>query len=151
MRALRGSRARSALAGSIAAVVWGLQEPIDQRVFRCDYSDVAVLGKALTRRRPWWPLGLTVHALNGALFGLAYNDVRGRTRSRPVTSAVAMSLAEHVLLYPSTYLVDRWHPARRKRGVPPLLRNPRAFAQATWRHALFGVVLGVLADAFARR
>jgi hypothetical protein len=29
--------------------------------------------------------------------------------------------------------------------VPPLLTNPRAFAQATWRHALFGSVLGRLA------
>jgi hypothetical protein len=29
--------------------------------------------------------------------------------------------------------------------VPPLLTNPRAFAQATWRHALFGVALGMLA------
>jgi MFS family permease len=30
-------------------------------------------------------------------------------------------------------------------GVPPLLTNPRAFAQATWRHALFGIVFGRLA------
>ena len=31
-------------------------------------------------------------------------------------------------------------------GVPPLLTNRRAFAQATWRHALFGAVLGRLPE-----
>ena len=53
-----------------------------------------------------------------------------------------MALAEHVALYPLCAIVDRHHPARGERGIPPLLRNPRAFAQATWRHLLFGVLLG---------
>jgi hypothetical protein len=34
------------------------------------------------------------------------------------------------------------HPARRQ--LPQLAGNRRAFAQATWRHLLFGVVLGEL-------
>jgi hypothetical protein len=55
-----------------------------------------------------------------------------------------MALAEHVALYPLSGLLDRYHPARGEPGVPPLLRNARAFAQATWRHAVFGVVLGRL-------
>jgi hypothetical protein len=50
-----------------------------------------------------------------------------------------------VTLYPLTALVDRYHPARGEPGIPPLARNPRAFAQATARHALFGVLLGRLA------
>ena len=57
-----------------------------------------------------------------------------------------MALAEHVVLYPLTGLVDRYHPARGTPGIPPLLTNTRAFAQATWRHALFGVILGRLAS-----
>ena len=56
-----------------------------------------------------------------------------------------MALVEDVALYPLSYFVDRYHPARGERGIPPLLTNPRAFAQATWRHALFGAVLGKLA------
>ena len=59
--------------------------------------------------------------------------------------ALGMAIAEHVALYPLCYLIDRYHPARGEPGVPPLLTNPRAFAQATWRHALFGTVLGRLA------
>ena len=56
-----------------------------------------------------------------------------------------MALAQHVALYPLTYFVDRFHPARGESGVPALLTNPRAFGQATWRHAFFGAVLGRLA------
>jgi hypothetical protein len=39
-------------------------------------------------------------------------------------------------------LVERYHPARG--DLPKLWGSPRALAQATWRHALFGVVLGAL-------
>ena len=49
----RMSRLRSAAAGAVAATVWGLAEPLDQRLLRCDYSDVAVLGKAVTRGPGW--------------------------------------------------------------------------------------------------
>ena len=38
-------RLRAAAAGAVAAVVWGLQEPLDRRVFGCDYSDVLFLGR----------------------------------------------------------------------------------------------------------
>ena len=138
-------RLRSAAAGATAATVWALQEPLDQRLLRCDYSDVAVLGKALTRGTGWRAAGLAIHALNGALFGLAHYEL---CRMLPVASrklALGMALAEHVSLYPFCSLVDRYHPARGEPGIPPLLTNWRAFTQATWRHALFGTLLGRLA------
>ena len=138
-------RVRSALIGASAATVWGLQEPLDKRVFRSDYSDVAVLGKAVTRGAAWPAVGITAHALNGALFGLAFHEARRRTSLSPRTLALAMALTEHVVLYPLSYFIDRFHPARGEPGVPLLLKNPRAFAQATWRHTLFGLVLGRLA------
>lgn len=123
--------------------MWALQEPLDQRVFRCDYSDVAILGKGITRGLSWRRVGLTLHVANGALFGLAYHEARRRLPgSRPRRLALGMALAEHVALYPLSYFIDPYHPARGERGIPPLLQNRRAFAQATWRHALFGLVLG---------
>jgi hypothetical protein len=139
------TRVRAAAAGAVAAAVWALQEPLDQRVFRCDYSDVAVLGKALTRGRLWWPSGFAVHLANGALFGLAYREVRQRRALHPTRLAVTMALGEHIALYPLCAFVDRFHPARGTPGIPTLFTNARAFAQATWRHVLFGVVLGGLA------
>jgi hypothetical protein len=139
------SRLRSALAGGAAALVWALEEPLDERVFRCDYSDVALLGKAVTRGPRWRIAGLAVHVTNGALFGVAFHEARRFCPGSAARLAVGMALVEHVTLYPLTYFVDHYHPARGERGVPPLLTNPRAFAQATWRHALFGTVLGRLA------
>jgi hypothetical protein len=134
-----------ALAGAVAATAWALLEPIDRRVFRCDYSDVALLGKAVTRGPLWRPAGLAIHAVNGALFGLAFDQARRRVPVDGRRLAFGMALAEHVALYPLSYFADRFHPARGEEGIPPLLTNGRAFAQATARHALFGVLLGRLA------
>jgi hypothetical protein len=139
------SRLRSAFAGAAAASVWAVQEPLDQRILRCDYSDVALLGKAVTSGPRWRAAGFAIHAVNGAAFGLAYDEVRRRSRVDSRRLAVGMAVGEHLALYPLGGLVDRFHPRRGAPGIPPLLTNPRAFAQATWRHALFGAVLGRLA------
>lgn len=139
------SRTRAALSGAAAAFLWGALEPIDQRVFRCDYSDIALLGKAITRGRRWRAAGFALHAANGAIFGLVYREARCRTLVAPRQLALGLALLEHVSLYPLAYFVDRHHPARGEPGIPPLLANPRAFGQATVRHALFGALLGRLA------
>ena len=139
------SRARSATSGTVAALTWAALEPLDQRILGCDYSDIAVLGKGVTRGQHWRTAGLAIHALNGALFGLAFHEARTRVPVGPRKLALGMALAEHVALYPLCSLIDRYHPARGEPGVPPLLTNPRAFAQATCRHAVFGAVLGRLA------
>jgi hypothetical protein len=47
-----------------------------------------------------------------------------------------------VALWPAGQLVDRYHPARGE--LTSLGDNARAFAQATWRHLLFGTILGEL-------
>jgi hypothetical protein len=121
-------RLRAAVAGSAAAVVWGAQEPLDQRVFGCDYSDVLFLGRGHRS------VGFVVHAANGALFGLAFDAVRRRVDVDQRRIALALALGEHLALWPFIGLVDR-----------SLVTSPRAFAQATYRHALFGFVLGRLA------
>jgi len=121
-------RLRAAAAGAAAAAVWGLQEPLDQRVFGCDYSDVLTVG--FGRR----PLGFAVHIANGALFGVAFDAVRRRMDVDQRKLALGMAIAEHAVLWPLIAMVDR-----------KLVTSPRAYAQATYRHALFGFVLGRLA------
>lgn len=140
------ARLRAAGAGAVAATVWGLLEPVDQRLLGYDYSDVAVLGKGVTRGPHWRAVGFALHAANGAVFGLAFDELRRRLPVNARRLAVGLAVAEHLTLYPLCYFIDRYHPARGEPGIPPLLRSPRAFAQATWRHALFGTVLGRLAD-----
>jgi hypothetical protein len=136
-------RLRAAAAGAVAALVWGALEPVDRRLFRHDYSDVAVLGKAFTRGPGWRPLGFAIHAVNGAIFGLAYHEVARRTSRDRRRLALELALAEHMTLFSTGRLVDRYHPACGEPGVEKLF-SLRAFGQATLRHALFGVLLGQL-------
>ena len=131
-----------ALAGGIAAAVWAAQQPLDKRVFECGYDDVELLGKAVTRGEAWPAVGVALHVQNGMAFGASYAALRPLLPGPPVVWGVAASLIEHVALWPLGRLVDRYHPARSE--LTPLAGNRRAFAQAAWRHALFGLVMGVV-------
>jgi hypothetical protein len=131
------SRLRAAAAGATAALAWAALEPLDRRLLRHDYSDVAVLGKAVTRGRAWPLAGLALHAANGAVFGLAVHRLQRR--------ALPLAAVEHLALFPLGYAVDRFHPARGEPGLAPLFSLP-AFAQATWRHLFFGALLDRLLD-----
>jgi hypothetical protein len=104
-----------------------------------------MLGKLVTRSRLWPLAGLAVHAANGAVFGLAFDEVRRRTKLRARPLALWLALAEHSTLFPLAYLVDTRHPRRGERGLAPMFSS-RGFAQETLRHALFGAALGRLAE-----
>jgi hypothetical protein len=131
-----------AIAGSLAAAVWAAQQPLDKRVFGSDYDDVELLGKLVTRGREWPLVGLAMHMANGAAFGALYAQARPFVPAPPVAAGLATGLAEHALSWPLVGLVDGHHPARG--DMPTLWGNRRALLQATWRHALFGAVLGGL-------
>ena len=137
-------RLKAAGAGAVAALVWGALEPLDRRIFRHDYSDIAVLGKAFMQGPGWRPLGFAIHALNGAIFGAVYYEIAKRVSRDPRRLALELALLEHLTLFPTGVLVDRHHPARGQPGVARLFGR-QAFGQATVRHALFGAVLGTLA------
>jgi hypothetical protein len=139
------SRSRAALAGAAAAAGWAAFEPLDRRGLRHDYSDVAMLGKLVTRSRLWPVAGLALHLANGASFGILFAEVRRRTGASPRRLALGLALAENFALFPFGYLVDRKHPARGEPRLAPLLTG-RGLAQATVRHTLFGVLLGALAE-----
>jgi hypothetical protein len=131
-----------AMAGAVAAAVWAAQQPLDKRVFGSDYDDVEILGKLVTRGPGWQAAGVAMHLANGAMFGATFALLRPLVPLPPVVTGVAAGLAEHAGFWPTTGLIDRHHPARSE--LEPMWGNRRAFAQATWRHVLFGVVLGEL-------
>jgi hypothetical protein len=130
------------VAGAVAAGVWAAQQPLDKRVFRSDYDDVELLGKLVARDGRWPIVGLALHVQNGALFGAAYARVRPFVPGPPVLAGMAIALAENMGAWPLSRLTDRLHPARAE--LTPLTGNRRALAQSTWRHLLFGAVLGEL-------
>jgi hypothetical protein len=138
-------RLRAIGAGAAAALVWGALEPLDRRLFRHEYSDVAVLGKAFMQGPGWRPLGFALHALNGAIFGAVYYEVARRVSRDRRRLALELALLEHLALFPTGHFVDRYHPARGEPGVVRLFSLP-AFGQATVRHAVFGKLLGALAN-----
>jgi hypothetical protein len=131
-----------AMAGAVAAAVWAAQQPLDKRVFGSDYDDVELLGKLVTRGPGWQPAGAAMHMANGAVFGATYALVRPLLPLPPVMAGAAAGLAEHFAFWPFGRLIDRHHPARS--DLESLGGNRRAFAQAAWRHLLFGLVLGEL-------
>jgi hypothetical protein len=129
---------RGALAGATAAAVWAAQQPLDRRAFGIAYDDADLLGRLVARGRAVYPVGLALHLLNGALLGALYANVRS---SLPVPAALRGPLAglvEHVATWPGTAALARID------ELPRLWGSGRAFAQAAWRHVLFGAVLGEL-------
>jgi hypothetical protein len=133
---------RGAVCGAVAAAVWALQQPLDKFIFSSRYDDVELLGKAVTRGDGWYPAGLALHMQNGAVFGAVYANLAPVLPVAPALRGPTLALAEHLALWPLGIVSDRLHPARKE--LPAFAGNRRAFAQSTWRHLLFGVVLGEL-------
>jgi hypothetical protein len=138
----RARTIRGALAGTAAAAAWAAQQPLDRRVFGVPYDDTELLGKLLTRGPAWPVAGLALHLLNGAAFGAVYANVAPRLPLPSWSRGPLAALAEHAATWPLTTVTDRLHPARDE--LPVLATDLRALAQATWRHLVFGVVLGEL-------
>jgi hypothetical protein len=135
-RALRG-----ALAGAAAAGVWAAQQPLDKRVFGVDYDDADVLGRFVASGRAGYAAGLALHVANGALFGAVYARFAPALPVPRTLRGPLAGLVEHLATWPGMVLLDSL-PA--KRPMPQLWGRWQAFAQATWRHLLFGTVLGEL-------
>src|SRR3954447_22790994 len=122
-----------AAAGAAAAAVWAAQEPLDMRLFGVPYSDPELLAKPVGGSRA---AGIPIHLANGAALGAAYSLVAPRVGGPSRLKGAAAGMTEHLATWP----VTRFLP-----GVE-LYGNHRAFAQAVWRHLLFGVILGALEE-----
>jgi hypothetical protein len=142
---MRQTSLRAGVAGAVATVVMTLEQSLDKRLFDSRYDDVEILGKLVTRGEHWQPIGFVLHVQNGAVFGVAYGRLKSSLPGPAVLRGLMVGLIEHVAAWPLTLVFDRYHPAREE--LPKLATNPRAFGQATIRHAVFGIVLGLLEEA----
>ncbi len=138
----RHRTARGVIAGATAAAVWAAQQSADERLFGVRYDDTELLGKFFTRGRGWRPAGIAAHLATGGALGAVYANIDTRLPLRPAARGPVFALTEHLLTWPGTRLLDRVHPAAD--DFPRLWGDHRAFAQATWRHLLFGTILGEL-------
>jgi hypothetical protein len=124
---------RGAGAGVIAAAIWAAQEPLDMKVFGVEYSDTEMLAKPL--KAPRWA-GAVLHFANGAIFGAVYAPLASRMSAPGIATGIAAGMAEHLATWPLVRFLPR----------VDLWGNHRAFAQAVWRHVLFGAVLGAVEE-----
>ncbi|CAN5555973.1 hypothetical protein BH24ACT24_BH24ACT24_09260 [soil metagenome] len=131
-----------ALAGGVAAGLWAAQQPLDKRVGGSAYDDVELLGKLVTRGPAWPAAGAALHVANGALCGALYAQIRPFLPGPPIVRGLLAAQVENFGLFPLLTLSDRIHPARGE--LEAFGGSARALAQATWRHAIFGAVLGLL-------
>jgi hypothetical protein len=129
-----------AVAGGLAAAVWAIQQPFDKRLFGTEYDDVELLGKSVTRGAAWPVAGFAIHVANGAIFGALYAQAKLHMPGPAPLRGFTAAMVENFGLWSLGRLSDRWHPARNE--LEGLGGNRRALAAATWRHALFGIVLG---------
>jgi hypothetical protein len=121
---------RGALAGAAAAAVWLAQQPLDKRIFGWPYDDADLLARLTGTSRG---VGALLHLGNGAVFGAVYANVAPGAPIAPRLRGPVAGLVEHLATWPLAAL-----------AVPEMATSPRAFAQSTWRHLLFGTVLGEL-------
>lgn len=133
---------RGAFAGAVAAAVWAAEQPLDKLLFGCRYDDVELLGRSVVSGDSWYPAGLAMHVGNGAVLGALYANVAPVLPLPPILRGPTIALSEHLAVWPLTVVSDRVHPARKQ--LPELAGNRRAFAQATVRHLVFGLILGEL-------
>jgi hypothetical protein len=135
------------LAGVAAAMAWIAAEPLVARAFGTTYSDVRLLGRAVTRR-PTWPLvGGAIHLANGAAFGFAL----GRLGADRPWHAIAAAQVENALLWPTLAVADRFHPDVASGAWPRLLTSRRVFGQEVVNHLVFAIALAGAARALGRR
>jgi hypothetical protein len=133
---------RGAIAGAAAATLMALEQPLDKRLFDSDYDEIELMGKLVTAGDEWHAVGFALHVQNGALFGAVYAQLKPFLPGPAVLRGLVAGLAENAALWPAVELIDRYHPSRK--DLPQLAGNKRAFAQAMFRHAVFGIALGLL-------
>jgi hypothetical protein len=130
-----------ARAGLVSGILWRAAEPSLRRLFGHPYSDPELLTSFITRGRMQPPLDYCVQAAGGAAFGAVFAKLGGRRTA----AALAAVLGENAALLALSPVVDRFHPDVRDGSWPPLTGNLRAAAVSVSGHALYGLLLGLLA------
>jgi len=140
------SRVWAALgAGVGGGIAYLAAQEIDRRLLNPRSNDLLLVGGLVTSRRSAWkPLGLALHLLAAAVFGLIFQAVVAPRLPGPYwLRGLLMAQIENVLLWPLIPLLDRVHVAVKSGDLAPMHRKVY-FAQAVWRHVALGATIGAL-------
>jgi hypothetical protein len=144
--------ARAAAAGVAGALAYLAEQEVDRRIANPRSDDLILLGGLVTAApAAWRPLGLGMHLLAGASFGLAFALVGAKLLPGPYwLRGLLMAQIENAVLWPLVPRIEAVHPAVRAGALAPL-NTPVYFAQAVARHVALGAVLGLALGDPARR
>jgi hypothetical protein len=136
------------VAGLAGGVAYLAAQAIDRRLVNPRSDDLILLGGLVTEREAVWrPLGLVLHLLAAATFGLIFDRLVAPRLPGPYwLRGIVMAQVENTTLWPLMLLINRVHPAV-KRGELADLTRPVFFAQEAWRHLALGAVLGLVLGA----
>jgi hypothetical protein len=142
-------RSRDAIvAGLAGGVAYLAAQALDRRLVNPRSDDLVLLGGLVTERAALWrPLGLVMHLLAAATFGVIFDRLVAPRLPGPYwLRAVVMAQVENTTLWPLMLLINRSHPAVR-RGELANLTRPIFFAQEAWRHLALGAGIGLVLGA----
>lgn len=136
---------RALLAGVAGAAAYLTAQEADRRLMNPRSNDLVLLGGMVTgNEAAWRPLGLVMHLLAGASFGLLFDRVAAARLPGPYwLRGILFAQLENTTLWPLVLLIDRNHVAV-KRGKLAPLNQPVYFVQGVWRHVALGAVIGAL-------
>lgn len=132
------------LAGTLAACAYVGAMEMDIALSHYPSNDLQLI-EGLVRARvrpsrvPW--IGLLGHLANGAGLGAIYTLIQHRLPGPAWLRGIFFSEGFLLLIWPTTPLLDRFHPLIRRGQLPPFARRI-AFWQNLSRHLVFGLVLG---------
>jgi hypothetical protein len=130
----------AALAGIAAAAAWVAAEPVTRRLTAGTHRELRLISGTLAGERGGDALGLAVHLVNGAAFGIGFRRLGGHG----VLRGVAAAQIENAILWPGMAVVDRVHPDVRSGAWPKLFSDRGTILQEIASHVVFGAALGTL-------
>ena len=138
---------RIVVAGLLSGGAFLAEQLVDQAIWPDGYSDMKLLGMAVTRRRPhYWFVAVPWHLLNSIAFAFVYARIAGPRLPGPGwLRGLLMGLIENnVLWFTLLSLGNRLHPAVRDGSMPPIRLLGVDWLVGNLRHIALGLVLGAL-------
>ncbi|HUS16255.1 MAG TPA: hypothetical protein VM536_14750 [Chloroflexia bacterium] len=134
-------------AGLLSGTAFVLEQVLDQAIWPDGYSDMELLGLAVTRRRPHYlAVAVPFHLLNSVAFAWVYARVVGPRLPGPgwlrgLTFALVENNSLWFTLIP---LTNRIHPAVKDGTMRPIRMGGTDWLVGSLRHVALGLVLGLL-------
>ncbi|HMA36670.1 MAG TPA: hypothetical protein VKY74_19600 [Chloroflexia bacterium] len=141
----RDDTAQIVAAGLLSGTAFLVEHWVDQMLWPDGYSDMKLLGLAVTRQRPHYlAVGVPWHLLNSIAFAWAYARWAGPRLPGPgwLRGLLLAVIENNVLWFTLIPVANRLHPAIQDGTMPPIRRGGIDWVVGNLRHIALGLVLG---------